>query len=35
MGLTAMRERAQLIDGKIEFVSPPHGGTMVRLEAPR
>jgi len=35
MGLTAMRERAQLIDGRIEFVSRPQGGTIVRLQAPQ
>ena len=39
MGLTGMRERAQIIKGKIEFEAGPHGsthgGTVVRLQAPR
>ena len=35
MGLTGLRERAQLIDGKIEIKPGPLGGTVVRLEAPR
>ena len=35
MGLTGMRERAQIIKGKIEFEPGPHGGTVVRLQAPR
>ena len=35
MGLTGMRERAALIDGKIEIEPGPHGGTVVKLQSPR
>ncbi len=35
MGLTGMRERAQLIDGRIDFQPCPQGGTLVKLQAPR
>lgn len=35
MGLTGMRERAALINGKIEFERRSGGGTIVRLQAPR
>lgn len=35
IGLVAMRERAQLIHGTIEFLQPPAGGTLVRLRVPR
>lgn len=35
MGMTGMRERAQLIEGKIEIQPGPLGGTLVRLQAPR
>ena len=35
MGLTGMRERAALINGKIEFERRSEGGTIVRLQAPR
>jgi signal transduction histidine kinase len=35
MGLTGMRERAQLINGRIEIRSGPEGGTVVKLQAPR
>jgi len=35
IGLVAMRERAELLGGKIEFVTPPGGGTLVRLQVPR
>jgi signal transduction histidine kinase len=31
IGLVAMRERAELLGGKIEFLKPPPGGTLVRL----
>jgi signal transduction histidine kinase len=31
IGLVAMRERAELLHGSIEFVHPSHGGTLVRL----
>ena len=35
MGLTGMRERAQIIKGKIEFKAGLQGGTVVRLQVPR
>jgi signal transduction histidine kinase len=35
IGLVAMRERAQLVHGTIEFVQPAEGGTLVRLRVPR
>ncbi len=35
IGLVAMRERAELLRGDIEFVKPEDGGTLVRLKAPR
>ncbi len=37
IGLVAMRERAELLGGTIEFLPPAHGGsgTMVRLRVPR
>lgn len=31
LGLVAMRERAALIGGALEFIGPPGGGTLVRL----
>lgn len=34
LGLVAMRERAALLGGAIEFASPPEGGTLVRLRVP-
>jgi signal transduction histidine kinase len=34
IGLVAMRERAGLLRGSIEFSQPPQGGTLVRLTAP-
>lgn len=34
MGMIAMRERAQLLSGKIEFLRPENGGTLVRLRVP-
>ena len=33
-GLVAMRERAELLHGKIEFIRPGDGGTLVRLRIP-
>jgi nitrate/nitrite-specific signal transduction histidine kinase len=30
-----MRERAQLLGGKVDFVQPAQGGTLVRLIVPR
>jgi signal transduction histidine kinase len=35
IGLVAMRERAQLVNGKIEFLHPASGGTLVRLRVPK
>jgi len=35
IGMVAMRERAELLGGKIEVISPTNGGTLVRLEVPR
>ncbi|HXM98282.1 MAG TPA: histidine kinase [Candidatus Dormibacteraeota bacterium] len=35
IGLVAMRERAELIGGKLEILSPASGGTLVRLSVPR
>jgi signal transduction histidine kinase len=35
IGLVAMRERAELLSGKIAFTSPAQGGTLVRLRVPR
>ncbi len=34
IGLVAMRERAELLHGSIEFLQPKEGGTLVRLRAP-
>lgn len=35
IGLVAMRERAELLGGAIEFLQPRPGGTLVRLRVPR
>jgi signal transduction histidine kinase len=35
IGLVAMRERAELLNGSIEFGQPDKGGTLVRLHVPR
>lgn len=35
LGLVAMRERADLVGGTIDFLTPPAGGTLVRLRVPR
>ena len=35
IGLVAMRERAELLGGTIEFTRPPEGGTRVSLIVPR
>ena len=35
IGLVAMRERAELLRGAIEFLKPPEGGTLLRLRIPR
>lgn len=34
IGMVAMRERAELLRGKIEFLRPAEGGTLVRLDVP-
>ena len=34
IGLVAMRERAELLGGRLELMRPAEGGTMIRLEAP-
>ena len=34
LGLVAMRERAELVDGTIEFLRPEPGGLLVRLVVP-
>lgn len=34
IGIVAMRERAELLDGRIEFLRPSEGGTLVRLSVP-
>jgi signal transduction histidine kinase len=35
IGLVAMRERAELLGGRLEVSQPPAGGTLVRLRVPR
>ena len=35
IGLVAMRERAELLGGSIEFLQPAEGGTLIRLRVPR
>jgi signal transduction histidine kinase len=35
IGLVAMRERAELISGGVEYLRPNDGGTLVRMSAPR
>jgi signal transduction histidine kinase len=35
IGLVAMRERAELLGGAVEFAQPAPGGTLVRLRVPR
>ena len=35
IGLVAMRERSELMGGRIVFSIPPAGGTLLRLTAPR
>ena len=35
IGLVAMRERAELLGGTIEFVQPAAGGTLIRLTVPK
>ncbi|HVO58417.1 MAG TPA: histidine kinase [Dongiaceae bacterium] len=35
IGLVAMRERAELLSGNVEYLRPAEGGTLVRMKAPR
>jgi signal transduction histidine kinase len=35
IGLVAMRERAELLGGSVDFDQPAQGGTLVRLRVPR
>jgi signal transduction histidine kinase len=35
LGIVAMRERAEMLGGSIEFLRPPEGGTLVRLKVPQ
>jgi signal transduction histidine kinase len=35
IGMVAMRERAELLGGTIQFTRPPEGGTRVSLTVPR
>ena len=35
IGLVAMRERAELLGGSLEFAQPAEGGTLIRLTIPR
>jgi signal transduction histidine kinase len=34
LGMVAMRERAEMLSGTIEFLRPVQGGTLVRLKVP-
>jgi signal transduction histidine kinase len=34
LGIVAMRERAEMLGGSIEFLQPADGGTLVRLRVP-
>src|SRR5204863_4292947 len=34
LGIVAMRERAEMLGGAIEFLEPAGGGTLVRLRVP-
>jgi len=34
MGLVSMRERAELVNGRVEFLDAVGGGTLVRLTVP-
>jgi signal transduction histidine kinase len=34
LGLVAMRERAAIVGGTLDFLTPPQGGTLVRLSMP-
>ena len=34
MGLVSMRERAELVNGRVEFLDVEGGGTLVRMTVP-
>jgi signal transduction histidine kinase len=34
MGLVSMRERAELVNGRVEFIDREGGGVLVRLTVP-
>ena len=34
LGIVAMRERAEMLGGSLEFLHPTGGGTLVRLRVP-
>ena len=34
IGMVAMRERAEILGGTIQFLTPAQGGTLVRLNVP-
>jgi two-component system sensor histidine kinase UhpB len=34
LGIIAMRERAEMLGGTLEFLSPAEGGTLVRMKVP-
>jgi signal transduction histidine kinase len=34
LGVVTMRERAELLNGTVDFLAPPGGGTLVRLTVP-
>ena len=34
MGLVSMRERAELMNGRVEFLDAEGGGTLIRLTVP-
>jgi signal transduction histidine kinase len=34
LGIVAMRERAEMLGGSLEFLHPADGGTLVRLRVP-
>ena len=34
MGLVSMRERAELVNGRVEFLDVEGGGTLIRMIVP-
>jgi signal transduction histidine kinase len=34
MGLVSMRERAELVNGRVEFLDVAGGGTLIRMTVP-